>query len=147
MTVLVNDKGIRIEQRQLGPWGTNAYIVVCQETGDSLVVDAPADADKIIRSLQGTNPRYILLTHDHFDHTGALDELRAQLKVPLAAHAADSRRLNSPPEISLKDGDTVTLGKLKLEVLHTPGHTPGGLCFKVGSHLLAGDTIFPGGPG
>jgi hydroxyacylglutathione hydrolase len=147
MTTLVNDKDIRIEQLQLGPWGTNAYIVVCQETNDSLVVDAPADADKIVQTLQGTNPRYILLTHDHFDHTGALDELRSRLKIPLAAHEADSRRLNSPPEILLKDGDSITLGNLKLEVLHTPGHTPGGLCFKVGKHLLAGDTIFPGGPG
>lgn len=147
MTTLVNYEDIRIEQLQLGPWGTNAYIVVCQETDDSLVVDAPADADKIIHSLQATNPHYILLTHDHFDHTGALDELRSRLKVPLAAHEADSRRLNSPPEIPLKDGDTITLGNLKLKILHTPGHTPGGLCFRVGKYLLAGDTIFPGGPG
>ncbi len=147
MTILADDKDIRIEQLQLGPWGTNGYIVVCKETGDSLVVDAPADPDKIIHSLQGTNPCYILLTHDHFDHIGALDELRSQLKVPLAAHTADSRQLKTSPEISLKDGDSMTLGSLRLEVLHTPGHTPGGLCFRVGRHLIAGDSIFPGGPG
>jgi hydroxyacylglutathione hydrolase len=147
MTYIVNDRDIRIEQLSLGPWGTNAYIVVCRETGDSLVVDAPGDSDKILRSLQGTHPRYILLTHDHFDHTAALDELRAQLKVPLIAHEADSRQLKNPPEMAFKDGDTFDLGSLKFEVLHTPGHTPGSLCFRVGRHLLAGDTIFPGGPG
>lgn len=147
MTVIVNDNDVRIETMQLGPYGTNTYIVVCQETRDSLVVDAPASAGKIIESLQGTNPKYILLTHDHSDHTGALAELRSRLEAPLATHAADSRSLKAPPEISLKDGDTMTLGSIKLEVLHTPGHTPGGLCFKIGKYLLAGDTIFPGGPG
>lgn len=147
MPVLINDDNVRIETMPLGPYGTNTYIVVCQKTRKSLVVDAPAEADRIIESLQGTNPNCILLTHDHLDHTGALDELRSRLKVPLAAHAADSWSLQTPPEISLKDGDSISLGNLKLEVLHTPGHTPGSLCFKTGKYLLAGDTVFPGGPG
>ena len=132
MTVVVNDDDIRIEKLQLGPFGTNAYIIVCERTKDSALVDAPDEASKIIEKLQGTNPRYILLTHDHMDHIGALAELRSRLKVPLAANAADSGRLPSPPEILLNDGDTLTLGNLKLEVLHTPGHTPGSICFKTG---------------
>lgn len=147
MTIIVNDNNIRIERMQLGPWGTNTYTVVCQQTRESLVVDAPANAKKIVASLEGTSPRYILLTHDHSDHTGALAELRGQLRVPLAAHPADSRSLKTPPEISLKDGDTIMLGNIELEVRHTPGHTPGSLCFLAGKYLLAGDTIFPGGPG
>ena len=147
MTVVVNDDDIRIEKLQLGPFGTNAYIIVCERTKDSALVDAPDEASKIIEKLHGTNPRYILLTHDHMDHIGALAELRSRLKVPLAANAADSGRLPSPPEILLNDGDTLTLGNLKLEVLHTPGHTPGSICFKTGKHLLSGDTIFPAGPG
>ena len=147
MTVMVNDNDIRIERLQLGPFGTNAYIIVCQKTGDSLVVDAPAEVGTIIDRLQGTNPRYILLTHDHMDHLGALPELRSRLNVPLAAHASDSGKLKSPPEMLLNDGDTISLGNLELEVLHTPGHTPGSLCFKIGKHLISGDTIFPGGPG
>jgi len=81
------------------------------------------------------------------DHIGALSELRSKLKVPLAAHAADSTRLPSPPEMLLNDGDVVSFGKAKLEVLHTPGHTSGSLCFKIGKYLISGDTIFPGGPG
>ncbi len=147
MTVLADEADIKIERLTLGPWGTNAYIVVCPATGESLVVDAPADVGKIINALKDTTPRYILLTHDHFDHTGALGELRQRLKVPLATHPADAARISPPPEISLKDGDEITLGSIKFKVLHTPGHTPGGLCFLAGRHLLAGDTIFPGGPG
>ena len=147
MTNVFNDESIRIEKLQLGPYGTNAYIAVCNKTSDSLVVDAPAEADTIINLLHGTNPRYILLTHDHMDHIGALAELREGLKVPLAAHAADSGRLSPAPEILVNDGDTITLGALTLTVLHTPGHTPGGICFHTGNHLFSGDTLFPGGPG
>jgi len=147
MTDIVNNDDIRIETMQLGPWGTNTYIVVCQQTRDSLVVDAPASAGNIVSGLKDTNPAYILLTHGHSDHTGALAELRSRLKVPLAAHASDSHSLRTPPEILLNDGDIMTLGNLEIKVLHTPGHTPGGLCFLVGNYLFAGDTIFPGGPG
>ncbi|MBI4763503.1 MAG: MBL fold metallo-hydrolase [Deltaproteobacteria bacterium] len=144
---IVDDQDIGIERMELGPYGTNAYIIVCRKTGDSLVVDAPGDASEIIGGLKGTQPRYILLSHDHLDHTGVLDLLRSQLKIPLATHLENSSRLEKPPEILLKDGESLSLGKLTVEVLHTPGHTPGSLCFKIGKILIAGDTIFPGGPG
>jgi len=147
IVVVVKDSNIQIDRLELAPWGTNAYIIICQQTGDSVLIDAPADASTIIARLQGTNPKYILLTHTHMDHIGALSELRSKLKVPLAVHAADSARLLDPPETLLNDGDVVLCGKVKLEVLHTPGHTPGSLCFKVGKYLMSGDTIFPGGPG
>jgi hydroxyacylglutathione hydrolase len=147
MVNIVNDNDVRIERLTLGSWDTNTYIVVCQKINNSLVVDAPAKASEIIAGLQGTNPRYILLTHDHSDHTGALASLRSRLKVPLAAHEADSGTLKTPAEILLKTGDTISLGNLKVDALHVPGHTPGSLCFKIGKYLLAGDTIFPGGPG
>ena len=144
---LINDDAIRIDRLTLGPYETNTYTVVCRKTGESLVVDAPAGASQIIDNLDGTKPGYILLTHDHYDHTGALVSLRSRLKVPLAAHPLDSTQLKTPPEIPVKDGDSLSLGKLKIEVIHTPGHTPGSLCFKIGKYLFAGDTIFPGGPG
>jgi hydroxyacylglutathione hydrolase len=144
---ITDDKTIRIERLTLGPYETNTYIVVCQKTKQSLVVDAPARASEIIAALEGTQTRYIFLTHDHFDHTGVMGSLRSRLKVPLAVHELDSYQLKTPPEILLKDGDTLKLGNLKIEVLHTPGHTPGSLCFKIGKYLFAGDTIFPGGPG
>jgi len=147
MVVVAKDNNIQIERLELRPWGTNAYIIMCLQTGDSVLIDAPADASIIMKRLQCTNPKYILLTHSHMDHIGALSELRSRLKVPLAAHAADSARLPSPPEILLNDGDGVSFGKVKLAVLHTPGHTSGSLCFKIYKYLISGDTIFPGGPG
>jgi hydroxyacylglutathione hydrolase len=147
MSNIVNDEAIRIDKLQLGPYGTNCYIVICSHTKDSLVIDAPAHADEIAAKLEGTRPKYILLTHDHMDHTGALAALRSKLNVPLGAHTLDSSQVSPSPEISLKDGDTISLGNLVLDVLHTPGHTPGGLCFKTGVRLFSGDSIFPGGPG
>jgi hydroxyacylglutathione hydrolase len=147
MVTVANDAGVSIEKMELGPYGTNTYLVVCKKTGESLVVDAPARPATIVRNLVNTKPRYILLTHDHYDHTGALAELRSRLNIPLAAHIEDSRSLKTPPEVLLKDHDTVSLGDIKIEVIHTPGHTPGSLCFRIGRYLIAGDTIFPGGPG
>lgn len=147
MVVFIDDGIVRIQEEQLGPWGTNTYTVVCKETLESLVVDAPGEPDAVMRMVKGTLPRYILLTHNHPDHTGALAELHSRLAVPLAAHAADAPGLDIQPDILLGDGDTLELGKLEIKVLHTPGHTPGGLCFYIGGYLLAGDTIFPGGPG
>lgn len=147
MTNIFNDENLRIDKLQLGPYGTNAYILVCNNTSNSLVVDAPAEAHTIISLLHGTSPRYILLTHDHMDHIGALSELREVLKVPLVAHRADSARLSPFPEILVNDNEEITLGDLTITVLHTPGHTPGGICFHTGNHLFSGDTIFSGGPG
>ncbi len=147
MTIVAEDGTMRIERLELGPFATNAYIVTCCRADESLLIDAPAEADIILDSLRSTTPRYILLTHNHMDHVGALARLRTELKVPLAAHPADSDDLEPPPEVLLSDGDTITLGYLEFTVLHTPGHTPGSLCFRAGRHLMSGDTIFPGGPG
>ena len=147
MTVIVDNESIRIEKLVLGAYDTNAYIVVVKDSRESLVIDAPASPEVILAGLEGTTPHHILLTHGHFDHTGALASLRRSLSVPLAAHRDDAARLESPPEIFLEDGFTVPLGALSLEVLHTPGHTPGSLCFRLGDYLFAGDTLFTGGPG
>ena len=147
MAVVVKDDDIQIEKLELGPFATNAYIIMCRQTGDSVLIDTPAEASTIMESLKGTTPRYILMTHNHMDHLGAFAELKSKLRVPVSAHAADVKGLPSPPEIQLNDGDTISFGHIKLEVLHTPGHTPGSLCFKTSQYLISGDTLFPGGPG
>jgi glyoxylase-like metal-dependent hydrolase (beta-lactamase superfamily II) len=147
MKIVVEDSAVRIIRMELGPWGTNAYIVVCQATGESLLVDAPGEAGTILAQLEGTKPKYIVLTHTHIDHIGALEEMRSKLNIPVVLHHADASRLALKPEMELKDNDTIVVGRLSLKVLHTPGHTPGSLCILTGKYLISGDTIFPGGPG
>ncbi|MBI2869956.1 MAG: MBL fold metallo-hydrolase [Chloroflexi bacterium] len=143
---IARDAAIRITKFVLGQWDTNAYLLTDLQTGESALFDAPGDPAGLTEALRGTHLRYILLTHSHRDHTGALPGLKP-LGAPLAGHAADAPGLAVPPDILLDDGDTIRLGAVAIEVLHTPGHTPGSLCFRAGSHLLCGDTVFPGGPG
>jgi hydroxyacylglutathione hydrolase len=138
MTLLVEDAGVRIIRLRLGPWQTNAYVVVCLDTMASLVVDAPAEAGTIITELKGTRPAHILLTHSHLDHIGALAELRNKLKVPFGCHPLDAPAGGDPPELPLRGGEELVLGKLRLTVIHTPGHTRGSLCFGLGRHHLSG---------
>ncbi len=147
MPIVERDDRIQIEKLELAPFGTNAYIIVCRATGDSVLVDAPGEANRIVERLKGTNPRYILMTHGHIDHVGALSELKSRLEIPVAAHPLDAGNLPSPPDILLNDGGEVSFGSVRLRVLHTPGHTPGSVCFLTGQYLISGDTIFPGGPG
>ena len=147
--LIFQDEALRIEKLVLGPYETNAYILVCLNTQESLVVDAPANVSAIIGSLKNTEPKYLLLTHDHYDHTGVIVSLRERLKVPLATHKFNSFQLKKPPEILLNDGDNITLGALKLKALYTPGHTPGHCLFYCvqANVLFSGDLIFQGGVG
>ncbi|MGD0235738.1 MAG: MBL fold metallo-hydrolase [Syntrophorhabdales bacterium] len=138
---------VQIDRLKLGPFDTNSYLLTCPLTGDSVVVDAPAEASEILRAARETNPKYIFITHNHMDHIGALSDLRSKLKIPIGAHRLDTKGLPLRPEIFLEDGEKVFFGNISLKVLHTPGHTPGSLCFLVGKQLISGDTIFPGGPG
>ena len=147
MALVVDTETIQIECYALGAFGTNSYIVRCLKSGDSVVVDAPGDAPKVLDRLKSSNPQYILMTHNHMDHTDALKELKSALNVPIAAHAADAAKLPVPADMLLADGEIITIGHLRFAVLHTPGHTPGSLCFYTEGYLISGDTLFPGGPG
>jgi len=136
-----------IKKIEIGLFGTNAYVLVCEETGEGVLIDAPGEAGKISEQSKGVSVKYILLTHSHMDHTGALVELKFRWNVPVAGHELDSSGLPVPADILLSDGNTVSFGNVMLEVLHTPGHTSGSLCFLFGDHLFSGDTLFPHGPG
>lgn len=147
MELVLEEKGIRIEKFVLGPYGTNCYIIVCPLSGESVLIDAPAEEAKLLARLRGTHPKYILITHSHMDHLLGLSRVRSKLKIPVAIHPLDSKALSQSPEIHLSDGDIITFGRIKLKVIHTPGHTPGSLCFLTERFLISGDTLFPGGPG
>ena len=147
MDRVAQNETIQIDRLKLGPYETNSYILTCPRTGDSVLVDAPAEASEILEALKDTHPRYILMTHNHMDHLGALTEIKSKLRIPIGAHRLDAKGLPLRPEILLEDGEKVSYGNTSLKVLHTPGHTPGSLAFLIGRYLIAGDTIFPGGPG
>lgn len=138
---------MRITKLELGPMNNNVYLVVCPDTGSSVVVDASFDAARIAAATEGTAVRAILLTHGDADHVDALEDLRARLRAPVGVHPADAGQLPAPPDFTLADGQTIAVGDGTLQVIHTPGHTPGSVCFHLDGTLLAGDTLFPGGPG
>jgi hydroxyacylglutathione hydrolase len=148
MDIILDNNAITIKRLELGSWDTNAYIVVCKKTAKSALIDVPAGAPTIVKHLKGTTCDCIFLTHSHVDHIGGLKATRDRIIAPLAVHPADNAKwLAVPPEMLLSDGDAVFIGKIKVEVIYTPGHTAGSVCLKIGDHLLAGDTLFPGGPG
>ena len=147
MTRVFENETLTIDRAVLGPWETNCYAVVDRSSGESLVVDAPDDPESIAVLVQRTKPRYLLLTHNHPDHIMALAEVLEKLGVPLLTHPYDATDLPVVVDRFVEDGEKLPLGKATFTVLHTPGHTPGGLCLSSPGVLLAGDTVFPGGPG
>ena len=141
------DNKMELYRLESEPFGTNTYIVFCSESRDSVLIDAPGNAELIREKLKGSNLQVILMTHSHMDHVMALEELSSSLDAPLAAHEDDAGTLPVKVNQLLTDGDTIDCGRVRLEVIHVPGHTAGSLCFKAGNYLIAGDTMFPGGPG
>ncbi len=138
---------MQVTKLTLGPLANNVYVVACSRTHESVVIDASFDAAQIVAATAGTTPKAILLTHGDRDHIDVLDELRGLLEVPVGIHAADAAMLPTPPDFLLDEHTPFAVGDGALRVLHTPGHTPGSICFHFADTLIGGDTLFPGGPG
>jgi len=141
---------LKIRKEQVGPWGLNAYVLVCSETRKSVLVDPGAEPDVLDRLLSKTEPVAIILTHTHSDHIGALAEMRKRHKVPLMAHSGPhADNMNLDADRWLAHGDRVKVGRHQMNIYHTPGHTPDQICLmNEESHFaVVGDTIFNGGPG
>jgi len=143
-----NAKGrVELIKLAVGPYDTNCYVLTCPTSGESIIVDPAAEGARILRETEGTTVKYILLTHAHLDHVGALAEVRDTTGASIGVHPADARRFRVDADFDLVDGDVLEWGNCHLQVVHTPGHTPGSICLILGERVLVGDTIFPGGPG
>ena len=134
-----------VRKIRVGSMENNVYVFECPETHDALLVDCCFEPDTILEGCRGANVTAIVQTHGHFDHVQALAELKERLGVPVYAHPAEEYPVAIDRELS--DGDEIAFGDRSARVIHTPGHTPGGVCLLVGRHLVSGDTLFPGGPG
>ena len=141
---------LELRMRSVGIWPMNSYALVCPVTRQSVLIDPGAEPDTLWEMLADTEPTGILLTHTHPDHLGALEEMRARLKVPVMAHPGPHfEGMTLPVARTLDDGDLIRVGEYALRVYHTPGHIPDMLCFALedDSRIIVGDTIFEGGPG
>jgi len=143
------DDALRIRVRRVGPIDNAAYVVACPETGAAVLIDAANEADKLIDAVGDLKLVAILETHGHADHWQALAAVQAQFPGAwTGAHPADLKMFPEPPPArSLEHGQLVDFGNRQLQVLSTPGHTPGSICFYHPGFVFTGDTLFPGGPG
>jgi glyoxylase-like metal-dependent hydrolase (beta-lactamase superfamily II) len=141
------DSEIRIIKINMGPYNNNGYVVACSETNEGVIIDTPAEPEKLLNALGNVRIVAILITHGHQDHLLGFNEIKKLVGAPVGIGAGDADRLSQPPEIDLKDGDVIKFGNREVQVLATPGHTNGASSFLVGGHLFSGDTLFPGGPG
>lgn len=148
------------EALEVGMYGANCYIVGSEETHEAAIIDPGAEFNRIEKKLKdlGLTPKIIILTHHHSDHIGAVEEFVEKYGTKIHIHKEDAAALNNgsenfsksmfgkdisiKPDVELTDGDEVVLGDLKFEIIHTPGHTKGGICIKVGNIMMTGDTLF-----
>ena len=156
---------MQVDTIVVGPLQVNCYLVACEATRRALVIDPGADGERILAALKaaGLTLETIVNTHGHFDHIGANRMLVERTGAQLLLHGGDLPLLRnarqhaamfglsadpSPdPDRLLEEGDEVAVGELRLAVLHTPGHSPGGICLHGGNHLFVGDTLFAGSVG
>jgi glyoxylase-like metal-dependent hydrolase (beta-lactamase superfamily II) len=131
----------------VGPMANNVYVVHCRRSGEAALIDAANEHERLLRVAQRLGVTSVLTTHGHWDHIGAVEAVR-EADIPVWVRHEDAHLLSGYDH--LLDDDVVhAIGHLRLRTVHTPGHTPGSICFALENTplLFTGDTLFPGGPG
>jgi hydroxyacylglutathione hydrolase len=131
-----------IKKLAVGMFQANCYILAGEHQG--IIIDPGDEADRILEEVGDLQVDLILLTHNHFDHIGALSPLVAATSAPVAIHPLD---VIDTENKDLKDGEKIPFEECEILVMHTPGHSPGSCCFYFGKYLFSGDTLFAGGWG
>jgi len=149
----------------VGPLEVNCYILGCEDTKEAVIIDPGDNADEIISNIEkeGLNPKFIINTHAHFDHIGGVKAIQDHFKIDFILHEGDLFLVEnaseqatafglkpiSKPEVNknVTNGEKVILGNKFITVIHTPGHSPGGVCYYSGNNVFVGDTLFAGSIG
>ncbi len=131
----------------LGPYENNAYIIADHASQEALVVDMPSGSSGVVDVAKTFRVKAIALTHTHPDHWAEYDSVKSALGAPVLCHPAEVIMPASRIDQQLADGEDIQIGDLVVKAIHTPGHTPGSVCFLAGRYLISGDVLFPGGPG
>jgi glyoxylase-like metal-dependent hydrolase (beta-lactamase superfamily II) len=143
--------GLSVTKLAVGPMDNNAYLLRDLRTGEALLIDAAAEADRLIELIGDTPVVRIVTTHRHADHWQALAEVQAATGAAVAAHPIDAEEIPVTVTEPVEHGDTVRAGDVELTVIHLRGHTPGSIALRYDAaaepHLFTGDSLFPGGPG
>jgi len=149
----------------VGPVMANCYVIGCEQTGEAAVIDPGDETDRILLSLAESKLtlNYIINTHGHFDHVGGNRRLKEATGAKILIHPLDAPMLrllsasasawgfsaddSPPPDRTVEDGDIIRFGTITMTVLHTPGHSPGGISLYTDGHVFVGDTLFAGSIG
>jgi glyoxylase-like metal-dependent hydrolase (beta-lactamase superfamily II) len=144
-----HDSDVEVHKVVVGPYDNNVFVVRCRASGESVMIDAANEHELLLELCRKLDVRRVLETHGHWDHIGAVTQVR-EAGYEVGVTAADAPMLKDVGyDVLLDDAEVIEIGRLRLHAIHNPGHTPGSISFHVaGTPLLfSGDTLFPGGPG